>query len=173
MVEVRTVEQILRVDHAGEQGAIGIYRAQLSISSILKRRCVVEIKEMLEHERRHHQAFEALLAQRKIRPCRAIKLWAFGGLVLGAVTALLGERAIWVCTAAVENIVNRHLEHQVEFLTGRDPEVLAAVESICDDELRHKQQAVRNGGAAGGLYHVLAAAIRGMTSLAIWLSTKR
>jgi len=91
---------------------------------------------------------------------------------LGAVTALLGERTTWVCTMAIESVVNQHLEHQVDFLAGLDPEVLAAVESIRGDERMHEQLASQNGGRASGIYRALDATIRGMTSLAIWLSTK-
>ncbi|NKF24322.1 demethoxyubiquinone hydroxylase family protein [Solimonas marina] len=172
MTQVGSVNQILRVDHAGERGAISIYRAQLLVSKALNRRCVPALQEMLEHEYRHHQAFESLLKARGVGHCYAITLWALGGFVLGTITALLGERAIWVCTSAIENTVNEHLEHQVAFLASADPEALAAVESIRFDEQAHEEHAVNNGGASGGLYRILHGIVRGVTSFAIWLSTK-
>jgi len=92
--------------------------------------------------------------------------------VLGLCTALCGPRAIWVCTAAIENTVNAHLEHQVAFLRGADDEVLSAVESIRKDEESHEAHAAAHGGRATGPYVVLRWLIVGATSLAIWLSTK-
>lgn len=83
MTQVGSVNQILRVDHAGERGAISIYRAQLLVSRALNRKCVPALEEMLEHERRHHQAFESLLKARGVRHCYAISFWALGGFVLG------------------------------------------------------------------------------------------
>ena len=95
-----------------------------------------------------------------------------GGWMLGTLTALFGERAIWVCTAAIENTVNEHLEHQVEVLRVHDLEALAAVESIRRDEKEHEQHAVAHGGEGKGLYRVLRWIVKGSTSFAIWLSTK-
>jgi len=95
-----------------------------------------------------------------------------GGRLLGSFTALLGERAIWVCTAAIENTVNQHLDHQVAVLSQSDPEALAAVESIRRDEEEHEDHAVRNGGEGGGLYRALRWLVKSTTSFAIWLSTK-
>jgi len=172
MTLVGSANQILRVDHAGERGAISIYKAQLFVSKALNRSCVPALEEMLEHELRHHQVFESLLKARGVRHCYAIAFWALGGFALGTVTALLGERAIWVCTSAIESTVNAHLEHQVAFLAHSDPEALAAVESIRRDEEAHEEHAVSNGGTSGGLYRILHSTVSGVTSFAIWLSTK-
>jgi len=127
---------------------------------------------MLEHELRHFRTFDGLLKARAIRPCYALPLWMIGGWMLGTVTSLLGERAIWVCTAAIESTVNQHLDHQVAVLASRDPEALAAVESIRRDEEQHEDYAVEHGGEAPGLYRALRWIVKGATSLAIWLSTK-
>ncbi len=172
MTAIQTVDQILRVDHAGECGAIRIYRSQIAVSRLLHPECVGALAEMLEHELRHFGTFDSLLKARKIRPCHALPLWMVGGWILGSVTALLGQRAIWVCTAAIENTVNEHLGHQVAVLTVSDAEALAAVESIRRDEAQHEHHAVQNGGEGRGVYRVLRWIVKGATSLAIWLSTK-
>ena len=172
MTAIQTVEQILRVDHAGECGAIRIYRSQLVVARILHPHCVDALTHMLEHELRHFRTFDALLKERKIRPCYALPLWMVGGWLLGSTTALMGEKAIWVCTAAIENTVNQHLDHQVAVLSANDTEALAAVESIRRDEEEHEDHAVRNGGESKGLYRVLRWMVKGATSLAIWMSTK-
>src|ERR1700721_2962618 len=100
--ERRTVARILKVNHAGEHGAIRIYRAQLWVA----RRCCPEVvpflEEVLGHEIRHHASFSAAMPSRAARPCRVMALWSNGGLVLGFLTALLGRQGIWICTAAVE-----------------------------------------------------------------------
>lgn len=169
---VQTVEQILRVDHAGECGAIRIYRSQIAVARLIHPRCVSALERMLEHELRHYQTFDALLKSRGVRPCYALPLWMVGGWVLGSLTALLGERAIWVCTAAIENTVNQHLDHQVAVVSRSDPEALAAVESIRRDEQEHEDHAVLNGGDGQRLYRPLRWMVKGATSLAIWMSTK-
>lgn len=169
---VGSVGQILRVDHAGECGAINIYRSQIFISRLFHPQCVPALEEMLSHERRHFATFDAMLKARGLRHCYGLPFWKAGGLTLGTVTALFGERAIWVCTAAIEHTVNEHLEHQVEFLSKSDPEALAAVQSIRRDEEAHEDHALEHGGRSGGLYRVLHFFVRGATSFAIWLSTK-
>ena len=92
--------------------------------------------------------------------------------MLGSFTAILGKRAIWVCTAAIENTVNQHLDHQVATLSTTDPEALAAVESIRRDEEEHEDHALKHGGEGRGLYRALRVLVKGATGLAIWLSTK-
>jgi ubiquinone biosynthesis monooxygenase Coq7 len=127
MAAIQTVDQILRVDHAGECGAIRIYRSQIAVARLLHPNCVGALAEMLEHELRHFRTFDGLLEARRIRPCYALPLWMVGGWMLGFITSLLGERAIWVCTAAIESTVNQHLDHQVAVLAASDLEALAAV----------------------------------------------
>jgi 3-demethoxyubiquinol 3-hydroxylase len=168
----QTVEHILRVDHAGECGAIRIYRSQIAVARVLHPSCVSALQRMLEHELRHFQTFDSMLKQRNVRPCHALPLWMMGGWVLGTATAVLGEKAIWVCTAAIENTVNQHLDHQVEVLAASDQEALAAVQSIRRDEEEHEGHAVENGGEGRGLYQLLRWLVKGATSLAISLSTK-
>lgn len=167
-----SVEQILRVNHAGERGAICIYRSQVAVSRLFYPVCVAALTEMLSHEERHYQTFDAILKTRGIRPCHALALWAVGGWILGAMTALLGEHAIWACTAAIEQTVNNHLVSQITFLQSNDAEVLSAVESIRRDEQAHEDHANRSGGQGGGTLVILRWFIASATSFAIWLSTK-
>jgi 3-demethoxyubiquinol 3-hydroxylase len=172
MATVQSVDQILRVDHAGECGAIRIYRSQIAVARWLHPECVEDLSRMLEHELRHFRTFDSLLKGRGIRPCYALPLWMIGGWMLGSFTAILGRRAIWVCTAAIENTVNQHLDHQVAALSTTDPEALAAVESIRRDEEEHEDHALKHGGEGRGLYRALRVLVKGATGLAIWLSTK-
>lgn len=171
MARIGSPDQILRVNHAGERGAICIYRGQLLVSRLLHPACVAPLQDMLRHEQRHFLTFDQILRARGLRHCYALFFWATGGWILGIGTALLGEKAIWACTTAIESTVNAHLEHQLQFLGPRDAEILAAVESIRIDEQSHEDHARRSGGDARGVYVVLRIAIAGTTSLAIWLST--
>ncbi|MEO8670578.1 MAG: demethoxyubiquinone hydroxylase family protein [Tahibacter sp.] len=172
MTSSLSVVHILRVNHAGEYGAICIYRGQISVARFFSAGCVGALTEMLAHERTHFQTFGGILVERGVRPCHALPLWAFGGWVIGIATALLGTRSIWVCTTAIERTVSAHLAHQVEFLRASDYDVLAAVQTIQLDEESHEQYASRNGGEATGPYVLLSWVIAGATSFAIWLSTK-
>src|SRR4051812_41568394 len=123
---IQSVEHVLRVNHAGERGAICIYRGQIAIARRRAPECVGALTNMLAHEIAHFRTFDRLLQQRGIRHCLALALWAVGGWSLGLFTALLGARAIWVCSAAIESTVNAHLEHQLSFVAA-DAEILAAV----------------------------------------------
>jgi len=165
------VERILRVDHAGELGAINIYRKQLFVARYLYKDTVPILEEMLGHEIGHFNTFDSLLKRRGIRHCYALRLWAFGGAVLGLVTALLGRNAIWVCTNSIETTVLHHLEWQLEFLSKYDVEAYDAVHSIKAEEEAHRELG-ENNGVNSIIYRPIFYLVRKSTELAIWLSTK-
>ena len=165
------VERILRVDHAGELGAINIYRKQLFVARYFYKDIVPVLEEMLSHEMRHFKIFDSLLNKRGIRHCYALRLWAFGGGVLGLFTALLGRNAIWVCTNSIETTVLHHLEWQLEFLSKNDVEAYDAVYSIKAEEEEH-QELGENNGVNSLVYKPIFYLVRKSTELAIWLSTK-
>lgn len=168
MVEV---ERILRVDHAGEFGAINIYRSQLFIARYLYKDIVCKLEEMLAHEKQHFQTFDSILKKRGIRHCYALYFWALGGAILGLLTALAGRNAIWVCTDSIESTVLHHLDWQLEFLENNDPEVHEAVQSIKADEEEH-QEFGQNHGSKSPIYRPVFWVVRKSTEFAIWLSTK-
>ena len=171
MQTIQSVDHVLRVNHAGERGAICIYRAQIAVARWRAPECVGALMDMLAHERSHFRTFDLLLRQRGVRSCRALALWAVGGWSLGMFTALFGARAIWVCTAAIESTVNAHLEHQLAFLKS-DAEVFAAVQSIQADEQAHQNHATQQVGEPSGPYAMLWHLVTGATAFAIWLSTR-
>ena len=156
-----TIARIVRVNHAGEFGAIRIYTAQILVAAKLCRDCLPALSEMLGHERVHCARFYAAMPARNSRPCRVMQFWSFGGWLLGFVTALLGRAECWACTAAVEAAVHRHLDDQLHFLRERDPELHATILSIREEELAHlrhaEEQLVSPGpsldflGAASGM----------------------
>ena len=171
--DIRTIANILRVDHAGERGAIAIYQAQIWVA----RRSATDLQEFLatsiDDERRHLMVFEQLMRDRDIIPCRTLSFWGLGGFLLGFTTSLLGRDAILVCTEAVERTVHRHLVDQMDWLATRDVEIVTAITSIQAEELAHLQFAQgerKDLGDALGL-RVLDTLVAASTEALIWVST--
>ena len=120
--ELATIGQILRVNHAGEYGAIRIYEAQIALRG-RDQALSAFLRNTVAHEREHCRRFRALMPSRGTQPCGALPLWGLGGVALGAVTALLGPNAVLICTEAVERTVHRLLEEQLAWLGERDIEL--------------------------------------------------
>ncbi len=178
--------RMIRVDHAGEHGAVRIYQGQLAIlgKAIAKHpdaaRAHAAITEMADKERRHLDAFDTMITARRVRPTALSPLWHAAGFALGAGTALLGAKAAMVCTTAVEEVIEEHYSSQLAALGDGDPELAAMVEEFRDDEIAHGATArdfdagADDGAApkAPGPYDALAGAIKVGSRLAIWLSTR-
>ncbi|MFZ5669308.1 MAG: demethoxyubiquinone hydroxylase family protein [Pseudomonadota bacterium] len=162
------IADILRVNHAGESGAIFIYRAQLWVARLSRSPDTATLRDILGHEKRHRERFRDLMRARGIIPCGALPAWGLGGFALGLMTALLGREAILASTAAVERTVHRHLEDQLRWLADRDPEVSAVVTDIQAEELGHLAWAESGRAKPVGLLDTL---IAFATDLLIWLST--
>lgn len=138
--------RILKVNHAGENGAVHIYSAQAAVARLRAPDLVAELLEFRSHEERHRAIFWAEL-QRRGRPrCRSYVLCAFGGFVLGLVTGLLGRAAIAATTVAVERVVLRHLHAQISQLQSSDQAAVRAIEAIVDDEQRHHDELAEKVG---------------------------
>lgn len=165
-----TIARILKVNHAGEYGAIRIYRAQLWLARRLYPDVVPFLTVTLGHEINHCAMFRSAMPARSARPCRIMALWGNGGFVLGFLTALLGRQGIWICTAAVEAAVHRHLRDQLRFVWNRDPELHALILAIQDEELMHLHHAEERV-ADSGIARTLNSTITMATDAVIWLST--
>jgi ubiquinone biosynthesis monooxygenase Coq7 len=131
------IGRILRVNHAGEHGAISIYSAQLAHLGARHTDLRTWLEETLAHERAHREAFRGSMQDRHVTPCGALAVWSVGGWVLGCLTALLGRRGVMACTAAVERAVHGHLEEQIAFLLHTDPTLAALVQEIQKEEMEH------------------------------------
>jgi ubiquinone biosynthesis monooxygenase Coq7 len=169
--EALTIARIVKVNHAGEFGAIRIYSAQISVAARLYPEIVPALTTMLGHEQIHCAKFLAAMPERNARPCRVMSFWSWGGWWLGFLAALIGRQAIWICTAAVEAAVHRHLDDQLHFLAGRDPGLSGIILSIREEELAHLQHAedhIDTRGAGARMLHRL---ITVATDTVIWLST--
>lgn len=167
----RTIARILKVNHAGEHGAIRIYRSQIAIARWRAPDVVPQLEEMLAHEVSHRRRFAEAMPPRHAKPCRMLFLSGIGGRLLGGGTALAGRNAIWACTAAVEEAVHRHLNDQLAFLSGRDQELHALIDSIKAEELSHLDHAEKNLTSRGPIVRLLRRSIDAVTEVLIFMST--
>jgi ubiquinone biosynthesis monooxygenase Coq7 len=167
------LRDILRVDHAGEYGAIRIYRAQIAIAHWRAPDLIAMLQDALADETRHRDRFDAGLQERGLRPCDMLPLWGVGGTLLGTGTALLGREAILVCTEAVERTVHRHMDDQVAWLMPRAPDLATAIAAIRDEEVDHLHRAQRGRAAATSpaWLRLVDVVVATATELLVWLST--
>ncbi|MBX4909617.1 MULTISPECIES: demethoxyubiquinone hydroxylase family protein [Rhizobium] len=166
-----TVRRILKVNHAGEFGAIRIYGAQIWMARRLFPEIGPALREMRDDEIEHCRLFRDAMPSRNAKPCRVMAFWSLGGYLLGFLTALGGRNMVWVCTEAVESTVHRHLEDQLIFLKSRDPQLHGLIASIQEEELAHLREAERNQTKRGIGRALLLPVIAALTDLMIWLST--
>ena len=173
MTAKEDVARMIRVDHAGEYGAVRIYEGQLAVLGRRKdAAATVEVlKRMAEQEQSHLKAFDALINARRVRPTALEPVWRLAGLTLGAVTALMGEKATMACTAAVEEIIDAHYAGQLDRLAD-DPELKKTVEAFRADEISHRDEALAQGAEHAPGYRLLSEAIKTGCRLAIRLSER-
>jgi ubiquinone biosynthesis monooxygenase Coq7 len=176
MEQTKKIEEIIRVDHAGERGAVNIYDGQLLALQLLKNNPTLEkkISEMKEHEKEHLKYFEQQLADRSIRPTLLLPLWDVLGKTLGFVTGLMGTKATMLCTASVEEVIDKHYLSQIEYLENQkcDEELLQKVKKFRDDELEHRDIAYEEGATKKGAYSVLDLIIKTGSKAAIEIAKK-
>ena len=166
------VERMIRVDHAGEYGAVRIYEGQLAVLG--KSKAAGVIRDMAEQERRHLERFEKLVRERRVRPTALSPIWHVAGYALGAASALLGERAAMACTVAVEEVIDEHYRGQAESL-GDDPDnapLRKTIEDFRADELAHRDVALAHDARTAPAHDLLTATVKLGSRLAIWLSTR-
>jgi ubiquinone biosynthesis monooxygenase Coq7 len=165
------LHSMLRVDHAGEYGATRIYAGQLAVLRGGSRAAHL-VAHMASQEERHLARFNQLLTERRVRPTLLQPLWHVGGFALGAMTALISEKAAMACTDAVETEIDRHYEEQLVELGDRDPELAADIRQFQADELEHRDTARAHGSMEAPAYPLLSAAIRGVCKVAIAVSKR-
>ena len=167
----RVTGRILKVNHAGEHGAIRIYAAQILIAKSFYPEIVTQLTEMRGHEIEHQQLFADAMPSHNAKPCRLLFLWAWGGWLLGLTTALLGRNMIWICTEAVEEAVHHHLDDQLKFLARRDSQLCELIKSIQVEELSHLENAKHNQRNSGDFAKLAVRFVGFITDVLIWMST--
>ena len=170
----KNLEEIIRVDHAGERGAIKIYEGQLLALKTFKQNEYLKktIEEMKEHEKEHYDFFDNEIKKRNIAPTKFLPLWDLMGVTLGFGTAILGEKAAMLCTASVEEVIGDHYKNQTYKLEEDEKELKNKINKFGEDELNHKDIAYESGATKEGLYGLLDKLIKTSSSLAIKISEK-
>ncbi|XLZ69462.1 demethoxyubiquinone hydroxylase family protein [Massilia sp. SR12] len=164
--------RILKVNHAGENGAVNIYAGQIFFARFTAPSMVAELAEFKLHEERHRAIFWAELQRRDRLRCRSYWLCGLGGFALGLVTGLLGRRAIAATTVAVERVVLRHLEHQLKVLDGKDEEACRAIASIVAEERQHHDQSASHIASEGFWSKLLSLVVAASTEAVIWVGMR-
>jgi len=170
----KILEEIIRVDHAGERGAIKIYEGQLlALKTIKQDKSLKEkIEKMKEHEKEHLEYFEEEIQNRKIKPTYLLPLWDILGVSLGFGSALLGKKAALLCTASVEEVIEDHYENQLKKLGNDEMELKAKIEKFKGDEINHKNIAYESGATNEGVYSIMDKVIKTGSRIAITISEK-
>jgi len=166
------IEAMIRVDHAGEYGAVRIYEGQLAVLKRRKSASVETIQHMADQEQRHLKTFDRLVNERRVRPTALEPVWRVAGFALGAVTAAMGEKAAFACTAAVEEVIDEHYASQVAALKDKDPALKATVEDFRADEAAHRDEALKQGAEQAPGYKLLSETIKAGCRIAIKLSER-
>jgi ubiquinone biosynthesis monooxygenase Coq7 len=164
------IGRMLRVDHAGEYGAARIYAGQLAVLRRSDKAPV--LREMQAQEQQHLDRFADLIVRRRVRPTAMLPLWHLAGFALGAATAALGERAAMACTVAVEDAIEAHYAGQIAALDETEHELRTTLEKFRDDELAHRDVALRSGAEQAPGYRLLSAVIRRGCRVAIRISER-
>jgi ubiquinone biosynthesis monooxygenase Coq7 len=164
------IRRMIRVDQAGEYGARRIYEGQLAVLG--RRRDAEPIRHMAAQEKRHLDAFDKLIAERRVRPTALHPLWHVAGYALGAATALLGREAAMACTVAVEEVIDEHYQKQAAALGADDPELKAMIETFRAEEIEHHDIGLAEGAERAPAYDLLKGAIKAGSRMAIWLAER-
>ena len=170
----KILEEIIRVDHAGERGAIKIYEGQLLALKTIKQDNILrdKIEEMKEHEQEHLNYFEKEIHKRKIKPTYLLPLWDIMGVALGFGTAVLGKKTALLCTASVEEVIEDHYQNQLKKLGNDEMELKAKIEKFKGDEVEHKNMAYEAGATNKGMYSIMDKVIKVGSRIAITVSEK-
>ena len=143
------VEEFIRVDHAGERGAVKIYEGQLlALKTFMKNdKLKNQIEEMKKHEKEHAEFFDKEIKKRNIKPTKFLPLWDLLGVGLGFGSTILGKKAAMLCTASVEEVIDKHYQNQINRIEDDEKELKKKIVKFREDELHHKDIAYENGSS--------------------------
>ena len=168
------VKEFIRVDHAGERGAIKIYEGQLlALNTFIKNDDLKKkIEEMKAHEKEHCDYFENEIKRRNIEPTKFLPLWDILGVGLGFGSTILGKKAAMLCTASVEEVIDEHYSNQIKELKNDEKQLKNKIIKFRKDELHHKDIAYKEGATKKGVYSILDKVIKTGSKIAISISEK-
>jgi ubiquinone biosynthesis monooxygenase Coq7 len=174
MASKNKIEEFIRVDHAGERGAVKIYEGQLlALNTLVEDESLKKvIEEMKVHEKKHCEFFEKEIKKRKIKPTKFLPLWDLMGVSLGFGSTLLGKKTAMLCTASVEEVIDKHYQNQINQLGSDEKELKKNIIKFREDELHHKDIAYKKGATKKGFYSILDKIIKTGSKIAINISEK-
>lgn len=170
--DIEFASRVLKVNHAGENGAVNIYAGQIFFARITAPSMVAELADFKSHEEGHRTIFWAELQRRNLPRCRSYWLCGVGGFVLGLITGLFGRGAIAATTVAVERVVLLHLEHQLEQLQGKDEAAVKAIQSIVAEERHHHDQSASHITVGQFWPRILSPVVSASTEAVIWVGMR-
>ena len=170
----KKLEEFIRVDHAGERGAIKIYEGQLLALKTFKKdpELLKLVEEMREHEQEHSDFFENEIRERNIKPTKFLPLWDLLGVGLGFGSTILGKKAAMLCTASVEEVIDKHYQNQIDQLEDDEKNLRDKIVKFREDEIHHKDIAYEEGASKDGPYKILDKIIKAGSKIAINISEK-
>ena len=170
----KKLEEFIRVDHAGERGAIKIYEGQLlALNTLVKNDDLKQkIYEMKKHEEEHSNFFDNEIEKRNINPTKLLPLWDLLGLGLGFGSTILGKKAAMLCTASVEEVIDEHYKNQINQIEVDEKDLKEKIIKFRQDELDHKDIAYKEGATKKGLYSIMDKVIKTGSQIAIKVSEK-
>ena len=170
----KKIEEFIRVDHAGERGAIKIYEGQLlALNTIIKNdELKKKIEQMQIHELEHCNYFENEIRKRNIEPTKFLPLWDLLGVGIGFGSTLMGQKAAMLCTASVEEVIDEHYQNQINQLKNDEKERKNKIIKFREDELHHKDIAYKEGATKKGFYSIMDKVIKTGSKIAIVISEK-
>jgi len=168
------IEEFIRVDHAGERGAIKIYEGQLlALNTFVKDEELKKtIEEMKVHEKEHCDFFENEIKKRNIKPTKFLPLWDLLGVGLGFGSTIIGKKAAMLCTASVEEVIDKHYQNQINQLENDEKQLKNKIIKFRNDELHHKNIAYEKGASKDGFYSIIDKIIKTGSKIAITISEK-
>ena len=168
------IEEFIRVDHAGERGAIKIYEGQLlALNTFVKDENLKKtIEKMKNHEKEHLDFFNKEIKKRNIKPTKLLPLWDLLGVGLGFGSAIIGKKATMLCTASIEEVIDEHYQNQINELDSDEKVLKEKIKKFRDDELHHRDIAYEQGASKKGLYSILDKIIKTGSKVAINISEK-
>jgi len=174
LTDKKTLEEIIRVDHAGERGALKIYEGQLLALNTFRKNEKLKkiIEDMKEQENKHFEFFDKEIQKRKIKPTAFLPLWDLLSVALGFGTTMINKRAAMLCTASVEEVIDAHYKNQLDKLGDDEKELRRNISKFREEELEHKDTAYDEGATKMGIYSILDRIIKTSSKTAIKISEK-